>query len=271
MIRMQRKLSLRKTKHKTIDTAIREFTLMSVFKYTNKFIWRYRKIILLWLLANFAFLYIFTLIPNGWTNSLSIIWLIVYYVYWCIFVRCIQQHQPYFSLIRVLNGLIPTSKIMFINIFIYVLILTLPYIPLLMGFRDAYLEFFENYMRFLENHNAISEKIIFSLFLLLISPYTITRPYLAWISSLIGKSRSVMDAYKKTHGNYLNFVLCLTIISIPCLFCYCIDKSYNVKTLYFLIPLFTTYFNLLSISLYKIFYRHRAVTRQSLPQNLPQK
>lgn len=268
---MLRKLSLKKMKHNTTNTDIKEFSLMSVFKSSNRFIWMYKKTILLWLCANYILLYIFTLIPNGWTNSLSILWLIIYYVYWCIFIRYIQQHRPYFSLVRTLNGLIPTSKILFINIFLYVLIITIPYIPLFMGFRNKYLEFFENYMRFIESYNTVPGKALFFIFLLLISPYTISRPYLAWISSLIGKSRSIMDAYKKTHGNYLAFVLCLTITSSICILFYCVDTVYKKHTLFLIMPIFTIYFNIVSITLYKIFYKQCKSSKPSVQGNLLQK
>ena len=255
---------MKKMKHKSLNTDIRDFSPVSVFKSSNRFIWLYKKTILLWLLANYALLYIFTLIPRGWTNSLSILWLVAYYVYWCIFVRYIQQHRPYFSLIRTMNGLIPTSKILFINIFLYVFILAIPYVPMLMGFRDKYLECFENYMRFIVSYDSIPGTIMFCLFLLLISPYTISRPYLAWLSSLIGKSRSIMDAYKKTRGNYSSFVFYLGIISIPCVISYGIDTICKTDSLFFIMPLFTTYFNITSIGIYKIFYQRRKMLKPSL-------
>lgn len=251
-------------KPKSSDTFYKELSLMFVFKSSNKFIWIYKKTILLWLMANYALLYIFTLIPRGWTNSLSILWLVAYYVYWCIFVRYIQQHRPYFSLIRTMNGLIPTSKILFINIFLYVFIITIPYVPMFMGFRDKYLECFESYMRFIESYDAIPGIFLFCLLLLLLSPYTISRPYLAWLSSLIGKSRSIMDAYKKTKGNYWSFVFYFGIISSPFLISYGIDTFYKINSLFFIIPLYTMYFNITAISIYKIFYKRQKQLKPSL-------
>ena len=258
MTRMQRKMQiLKKMKHKSSNTDIKKLSLVSVFKNSNRFIWLYKKTIFLWLLANYAFFYIFTLIPHGWTNSLSILWLVAYYVYWCVFVRYIQQHRPYFSLIRTMNGLIPTSKILFINIFLYVFIVIVPYVPMIMGFRDKYLECFENYMRFIGSYNSIPGTMMFCTLLLLLSPYTISQPYLAWLSSLIGKSRSIMDAYKKTKGNYWSFVLCLSAISSICLIAYGIDSIYKTKALFFIMPVYITYFNIVFIFIYKTFYQRR--------------
>ncbi len=256
--------NLKKMKPKLPDTDSKEFSLWAVFKGANKFIWMYKKTIILWLLANYVLLYIFTLIPRGWANSLSILWLVAYYVYWCIFVRYIQQHRPYFSLIRTMNGLIPTSKILFINIFLYVFIITIPYVPMFMGFRDKYLECFESYMSFIESYDAIPGKLMFFIILLLISPYTISRPYLAWLSSLIGKSRSIIDAYKKTKGNYWSFVIYFGITNSLYVISYGIDAICKTDSLFFIIPILTTYFNITAISIYKIFYKKQKALKPSL-------
>lgn len=135
---------MKKTKLKSAAAEMRSFSLWCVLKSSIKFILLFKRTFLLWCLANFAFLIVFRQIPNGWTNSLSILWLVAYYVFWCVFVRHIQQHPPYFSLIRIFNGLIPASKIMFINIIIYLVLVIAPYIPLFMGFREKYLEFLSN-------------------------------------------------------------------------------------------------------------------------------
>ena len=145
MIRMQKKESkiLRKMKKHKSSAEIRTFSLFSQLKSSIKFILLFKRTFLLCCLVNFLFLYIFKYIPNGWTNSLSILWLVAYYVYWCIFIRYILQHKPYCSLVRIFNGLIPASKIMFMNICIYLLFFWTPYVPFFMGFRERYLDFFE--------------------------------------------------------------------------------------------------------------------------------
>jgi hypothetical protein len=168
-----------------------------------------------------------------------------------------MQHPPYFSLIRIFNGLIPVSKIMFMNISIFILLIITQYVPLLMGFQDKYLEFFEKYMGVLQSYNGLPEKTLLYFFMILISPYTISRPYLAWISSLVGKSRSVMDAYKKTTGNYWNFVLCFTVMTALFVIAYYIDTIYNVNTLIFITSISSLYFNVVFINLYKSFYKRK--------------
>ena len=248
---------MRKTKSDTKPKERRSFALSAVLKSSAKFVLLFRRTFILWCLATFAFLLLFRFIPNGWTNSLSILWLVAYYVYWCVFIRYVQQHPPYFSLIRIFNGLIPASKIMFINISIYLIVVILPYIPLFMGFRDKYLEFFEAYMGVLQSHDSLPGKTLFYLFMLLLSPFTISRPYLAWVSSLIGKSRSIIDAYKKTRGNYWNFVLCAGVMSSLFMVSYYIDTIFHLDTLLYLMSVLPIYFNVVFIGIYKVFYKRK--------------
>lgn len=262
MIQMRKKRAiLRKTKSKSTPE-IKTFSLITVIKNSIRFVVLYKKVFLFWCLANFAMLIIFKLIPNGWTNSLSILWLVAYYVFWCMFIRYIPQHQPYFSLIRIFNGLIPTSKIMFINISIYLLLAITPYIPFFMGFRDAYLEFFEKYMEIMQGNDSLLSSILLYIFIILISPYTISRPYLAFISAIIGRNRSIMEAYRRTYGNYLNFVKCAVFISGFILLFYGIDELLKINTKIILFSILPIYLNIVLINIYKVFYKYRAKTKQ---------
>lgn len=265
MTQIQKKRTiLKKTKSKTKLVEAKDFSLMVILKRSARFAWCHKKNFLIWVVVNFIFLFTFSLIPNGWTNSLSILWLVAYYIYWCIFIRSIQNHTPYFSLIRICNGLIPISKIMFINISIYLLITITPFIPLFMGFREQYLEFFEQYMGFMESNQSLTGKMFFYIFMLLISPITFSRPYLAWIASLIGKTRSIVDAYKRTRGNYWTFVLCALVMSALFIIAYDIDTIYQIHTLKYLIAVLSIYFNIVFINIYKVFYQHKSKTKTSI-------
>ena len=260
MIRMQKREPkiLRKTKNKPSATEIKTFSIFSLLKSSMRFVWLYKRTMFFWCFVNFSFLLIFKYIPNGWTNSLSILWLVAYYIYWCIFIRYIQQHKPYFSLIRIFNGLIPASKIMFMNISIYLLITIIPFVPLFMGFGERYLEFFEGYMEYQE---GLFGNSLFYLCLILISPYTICRPYLAWISSLVSKSRWIVDAYKRTRCNYINFIKLATIITAIFAIANYIDNFFKSDIMIFVISVTSVYFNVVFINLYKTFYKRRITLR----------
>lgn len=93
--------------------------------------------------------------------------------------------------------------------------------------------------------------------MLLLSPYTISRPYLAWLSSLIGKSRSIIDAYKKTQGNYWNFVFCAVVMSGLFALSYFIDVTYKTSSLIFVMSVLPIFFNVVFIDIYKVFYKRR--------------
>lgn len=261
--KLKKRASLRKTKRKSLEKKATKLLLLTVLKGSTRFVLLFKRTFLFWFLANLAFLYALKYIPNGWTNSWCIPWLVVYYIFWCTFTRSILQHQPYFSIIRIFNGLIPSSKIMFINISIYLIVVVMPYIPLFMGFGDKYLTFFEQYMYVLQSHDSILGKTIFYMFMLLLSPYTMSRPYLAWISSLVGKSRSIIEAYEKTHGNYWKFVLCLAIISAPFLLSFYVDTLWGLNTLIFVFATLSIYFNVVFINIYKVFYKRSAKAKPS--------
>lgn len=270
MILMQKKEPriLRKMRNKSSATEIKTFSLFSLLKSSTKFVLLFKRTFLFWCFANFLFLYIFSCIPNGWTNSLSILWLIAYYVYWCVFIRYTLQHKPYFSLIRIFNGLIPASKIMFMNISIYLLFAVIPFIPLFMGFGEKYLEFFEKYMEY--QKGALGNILLYAC-LILISPFTICCPYLAWISSLVGKSRWIVDAYKRTRNNYINFVKLAATITLIFAISNYIDKFFKINTMIFTVSILSIFFNIVFINVYKIFYKRKVQSRPATVQNPLQK
>ena len=131
-----------------------------------------------------------------------------------------------------------------------------------MGFRDKYLEFFEGYMEIMQNDNSFYSTAIIYIFIILISPYTISRPYIAFIGAIIGRNRSIMDAYKRTQGNYLNFVKCAFLISIFIIVFYSIDNALNINSKIILMTILPIYFNIVMIKIYKVFYKYRAKSKQ---------
>ena len=102
-------------------------------------------------LANFAFLSAFALIPDGLSNPLSIVWLMLYYIYWCGFFRVYFKKKPYFLTMDIFGSIIPSTKIFFITVLAAFLLIILLYLPLFMWFNEKYLLFFEKYMEALQN------------------------------------------------------------------------------------------------------------------------
>ena len=63
---------------------------------------------------------------------------------------------------------------------------------------DGYTNFLREYMPELD--------LGLMLLLLLVSPLILYRPFMAWISSVIGRSGLLKTAFAKTEGNYWRFV-----------------------------------------------------------------
>jgi len=208
-------------------------------------------------IANFLFLAVFSFIPNGFSNPLSMLWLIAYYIFWCGFFRIYYHKKPYFLTMDLFGSMVPSTKIFFITLFAAFTLVVLPYMPLLMGFNEAYLAFFEKYMDALQNVEAgFINRTVFGVVLILLSPLIICRPYFACISALQGLNASMRKAFRKTSGNYRNFVILMLFLNLPCVAIYEADQylechgwlSCGFYSIFFI------YFNLVFAKLYDFFY-----------------
>jgi hypothetical protein len=219
-------------------------------------------------LVNFVYLGIFNFIDQGFSNPLSILWLAGYYVYWCVFFRVYYHKKPYFDTSTLLGSIAPSSKMFFMTIFAVFLLVILPYLPLLMGFNDKYLTFFEKYMEALQNIEAnILNQAIFAAILLFLSPIIICRPFFAWLDALRGLNGSLRKAFHKTRGNNFRFILLMLILDTPCVLAAQIDRLIDAHDWFEVAfnSIFFLYFNLVFAKLYDFFYRDEnqcALTRQ---------
>lgn len=236
---------------------IKHIPVKTVFKSALVYLQANQPVLRYFWLVNFIFLSAFALIPGGLSNPLSIIWLMFYYVYWCGFFRVYFQKKPYFLTMDIFGSIVPSTKIFFITVLAAFLLIILPYLPLFMGFDDKYLLFFEKYMEALQNVEAsILNQVVLAVILLIISPLIICRPYFAWISSLQGLNASMRKAFRKTEGNYGNFMLIMLILNIPCLIVYELDmylECHGWLSVGFY-SIFFIYLNLVFAKLYEFFY-----------------
>lgn len=218
-----------------------------------------QKVLRYFWLGNLALLSVFSFIPQGFSNPLSMLWLVAYYVFWCGFFRVYYHKQPYFMTKTIFGSMVPSTKIFFITLFAAFLLVILPYLPLLMGFNDRYLLFFEKYMAALQNvEGSLLNRLVFTGVLVLISPLIICRPFFAWISSLQGLNGSMRKAFRKTEDNYWNFVLIMLLLNIPCVVAFELDlflgcHGWLAVGFY---SLFFIYFNLVFAKLYDFFYEN---------------
>ena len=113
-----------------------------------------------------------------------------------------------FSAVNLLFSLVPSTKSLFLTA---VFGFGLSLLPLVLPFLlppemiDGYTNFLREYMPELD--------LGLMLLLLLVSPLILYRPFMAWISSVIGRSGLLKTAFAKTEGNYWRFVAMAAIFN----------------------------------------------------------
>lgn len=174
------------------------------------------------LIFNIAYLGIYGNIKGGISNPLSILWLIGYYIFWCVFYRYYYGLRPYFFLKAITSSLKPSTKAVVVLFLVMMLIAFLPMLPLFLGYNDLYLNFYENYMQTVESlaHQESITKVwhgmfmVYSIFCLL-APILICQPYMAWIASLCRRNFSFKQVRERMQGNYWNLVFISLILVFP--------------------------------------------------------
>ena len=237
---------------------IKKFSVFSILKQALSTIKEQKRNFALFFFINFVFLMLYMQIDGGLSNKISIIWLFAYYFYWCAFFRFYYNKKPYLLTCDIFGSLIPSTKMFFLVIAMAVfLVIILPYLPLFMGFDDKYLLLFESYMMQLQKAPASTlNMIILSSILILSFPLILCRPFLAFIASVQGLNGSLRKAWKKSVGNYWQFILLMFLINTPCLAVYEADNYLNCGGYLNLIfsSVFFVYYNVVFAKLYDFFY-----------------
>jgi len=198
------------------------------------------------------------LIEGGFSNPLSLLWSVAYYIFWCVFFRLYYQKKPYLSFKKIGSSVLPSTKMFFMTFAILFLLVILPYIPLLMGFHNRYLAVFERYMAAMEAPQmSLYNVMIFSAIFLVISPIVFCRPYLAWISSLQGCSGSIKKVFKRTKGNDMPFVYLMILLNLPCIAVYGFDTLLGCGGWFSAVfySVYLIYFNVVFAKVYDFFYQ----------------
>ncbi|MBQ9034818.1 MAG: hypothetical protein IJ099_02505 [Alphaproteobacteria bacterium] len=174
------------------------------------------------LFFNFAYLWLFENIDSGISNPLSILWFGGYYIFWCVFYRYYYSLRPYFFFKAITSSLKPSTQAVVILFLVMTIVAILPMLPLFLGYNNVYLDFYENYVRSIEELSdksveAASWKSVLWVYGLfsLAAPFLICRPYMAWIASLCRRNISFSEAGYRMRGNYWNLVLIIVILLIP--------------------------------------------------------
>ncbi|MBE6451097.1 MAG: hypothetical protein E7016_03945 [Alphaproteobacteria bacterium] len=206
--------------------------------------------------VNFVFLLVFWHIDGGLSNKKSVLWLFSYYYYWCVFFRVYYNKKPYFITTDVFASLIPSTKMFFLVVAMSFLLAVLPYLPLLMGFDDEYLLFLENYMYQLQQAPVSAlNMMVLTAILMMFLPFILCRPFLGFIASVQGLNGSIKKAWKKSAGNYWQFIAVMVLLNLPCMAVYEADKHLNCNGYLNLVfySVFFVYYNLVFAKIYDFF------------------
>lgn len=207
---------------------------------------------------NMVFMLTFRIIPSGISNPLSLIWVIGYYIFWSFFYRYYYRLMPYIDVKKLIGSLSPSAKAVILMAFVAVAIIFLPMIPLFLGYKNLYLDFYEQYLVLTVSNGWRSfayQLVLYGLFTLLM-PTLFCKPYLAWIASLRGRNASFSKVGDRTRGNYIQFVILSALLIFPELLAEHLDNmwqaqgwiSYPIGTLLFMIT------NVIFAKIYDFFY-----------------
>ena len=178
------------------------------------------------------------------------------YVLWGSFFRYYLGRKPYLDLNAFFNSLVPSTKIVVLSVVICSLLIILPLIPL---FLDLPLEVRDKYLHFLQSDFEQDEGmlvVLANLMFIVVSPAVAYRPFLAWISALVGRSGSLRFAWSKTKGNYAEFLLIAVITNLTIMAARLLVWNLGGNdyiTLMFVAPV-VIYFNVVAAKAYEFFF-----------------
>lgn len=191
------------------EDTLKKLPIGSVLKESWQYFCDNGNMMLAFTLINFA-----TLVSGVYSWKTALFWLTaaVAYVFWSYFFRFYFNRRPYLEWQPIVSSMIPSTKIVVLSVLIVTVLIVLPFVPLFMGFSG---EFFDRYSVFLQRYMQESDMVDLglSLILMLASPVVIYRPFLAWISALIGRSGSLRSAWNRTRHNYWEFLLVALIFN----------------------------------------------------------
>ena len=190
--------------------------------------------------------------------------LIASYLLESVFFRFYFAKKPYLQWRPIAVSLLPSVKIMFLAAVFAIFLSLLPFIPLLLGipyfeeyvsslaYADDYLSFLQRYMQ-----EMPLVDVGLSVVLILISPFILIRPMLAWIAAVMGRRGSLRLAWRKSKGNYRLFVLLGAVLLVPLVVLYHIGLLFPVARFGtdFLSALFMVYLNVVLAEIYACFYQ----------------
>ena len=158
---------------------------------------------------------------GGWQNVWFLPWTAAFYIFWTVFLRFLFSRQPLFMGRRLPSTLIPATKIAVLAFILATVFVLIPYAPYIM---DVPVRVKENYSYFQQRYMQDSDAydLVLNGGLILALPPLFIRPFMAWISAVIGRSWSMQTAWEKTRGHY--FEMCILVLVADILFWLCVCR-----------------------------------------------
>jgi len=182
--------------------------------------------------------------------------LVAMYILWGALFRYYFRREPYVDVKSLFASMIPSTKILVFSVLVVSAILLLPIGLLFVPGLPA--EFMNGYSVFLSQtmHESDVMDMVVNLVVIILSPYILYRPMLAWIAAILGRSGSLKFAWEKTKGNYWEFLLLAVVVDL------CLAAIYNgilmlggnVFVALLPISVLVIYFNIVLAKIYAFFF-----------------
>ena len=233
-------------------------SFLNILSESTRYISANKKFCCCIFVVNMIFMLTFRMIPAGISSPWSLIWVTAYYIFWSFFYRYYYQLTPYMDVKKLIGSLSPSAKAVILMVLVAVAVIFLPMIPLFLGYKNLYLDFYEQYLVLTVSNGwrSLAYKVILYGLFTLLMPFLFCKPYLAWIASLRGRNASFSKVSDKTKGNYWQFTLISAILIFPELFAEHLDDlwhaqgwiSYPIGTILFMLT------NIIFAKIYDFFY-----------------
>ena len=193
---------------------IKLFPIFDCALQSWNYVKNHKQIFVFFVVANFLLLVLGLKILGGMGSLWFVFWCAGYYWFTCLFFRFYFGRKPFFFSKKVFDSLVPSTKILFMTLALATLLAYLPFLPLFLGLPvDVLDEYTVGFIQQYVDENKIYDVAI-QFLLLFMTPVIFFRPMYAWVSSVIGRSGSLRNAWRKTKGNYWRFFLVALVCNV---------------------------------------------------------
>ena len=152
----------------------------------------------------------------------------------------------------------PSSKILVIGVSVFAVITFLPFIPLLLVYLGVEIDIGKLAAVQRELLESPWVNLGFVLLFTLLVPQIFFRPFMAWISALLGRNRTLKFAWSRTRNNYLPLLIIALIMNLAGLLADEFGRFNEAADIFSLLLLsaLMVYFNIVIAQIYTFFFEN---------------